>query len=758
LNFKAHSEKQSTVLFSKKRITIAGTGIQWGKTIVGVVRLKLNMHKYRSPDDNFLVCSPSYKILAQSTLPPFMQLNGDVGRLDKQNYCFHIHGGGKVWFRTGQNPDSVVGITNVRHVLCDEAGLYSRYFWDNIQARASIKEAPITIVTSPYSLNWLYTDFIRKYQKKDPYIRELCQLIQATSNENPYFPANEYEARRRTMDPRRFNMIYGGSFEKADGLVYDCFKQDVHECEPFKLPDGTRYFGGIDWGYTDPFVISVRAITPRGMHYKVGEFYRTQCSLKDMLDAGRRFKSLWPIEVFECDPSRPDYISEFCAAGMPAVAAQNDINMGIDRHYELIKSDNYRIFKNTSPHTLDEYEQYHYPEPKDLKPDQDNKDRLPVDQNNHCIAEGTSIRTLSGIKKIEDVTLADKVLTREGFKKVLFSGLTAENKDTLVFHANDKNSLECTKDHLVFCNNSFMRADGVRYGDVLYVIEESSCTLIQLFGMARLLDVIHKAKIKMIEIILNVETNTCIGRFGNFIKEIFQKVFTFIISTVIFLIIELKICSFYRQKNIQLFTKRKKQKHKEELEKIIWTKLEILRRFGINQKKEENGTVSMLSKLTKIGFLRKKNANTVKKNSLHRILRTLINFVPTNVNLHGEGLLVLMTRAGNVAYVLNILKPTSILKLEPVLMAVENISLKKARRVYDLKIDEKPEFYANNILVHNCMDTERYISIRHFNVGKEIKRAIINNNQIQANTAYEPIDRDTKKLLKKKPSWLEEYE
>jgi protein-L-isoaspartate(D-aspartate) O-methyltransferase len=56
-----------------------------------------------------------------------------------------------------------IGLTNVRAVLCDEAGLYSRYFWDNIQARASFRSAPIRIVTSPYSLNWLYQDFIKPH-------------------------------------------------------------------------------------------------------------------------------------------------------------------------------------------------------------------------------------------------------------------------------------------------------------------------------------------------------------------------------------------------------------------------------------------------------------------------------------------------------------------------------------------------------------------------------------------------------------------
>jgi hypothetical protein len=89
------------------------------------------------------------------------------------------------------------------------------------------------------------------------------------------------------------------------------------------------------------------------------------------------------VKMFYADPSRPDYINEFCRAGISTVAATNDIRIGIDRHYELIKSGKYRVVKGNCQHLLDEYELYHYPEPKDLNPDQNQKDELPVDQSNH---------------------------------------------------------------------------------------------------------------------------------------------------------------------------------------------------------------------------------------------------------------------------------------------------------------------------------------------------------------------------------------
>ena len=387
ITWKPHSKKQNDFLFSEKKIAILATGIQYGKTASGVVWLKMMMHKYTDPTDNFIVASPTYKILAQSTLPPFMDIMGDCGVLDKQNYVFRMHGGGSCWFRTGQNPDSPVGITNVRAILCDEAGLYSRYFWDNLQARSSFKSAPIRIVTSPYSLNWLYHDFIRKHQKKDEFILSICDMYQATSKENPYFPDDEYEQRRRTMDARRFNMIYGGNFDKADGLVYDIFDIEAHVVPMPEFPPGTEFVGGIDWGFTDPFVCKIRAINPDGVHYDVAEYYKTNLTLREMIEAVRKMQISLGFEarIFHADPSRPDYINEFCRAGIKTIAADNDIRLGIDRHYELIKSGKYYVVEGTCPHSVDEYELYHYPELKDLKPDQSQKDELPVGKDDHCM-------------------------------------------------------------------------------------------------------------------------------------------------------------------------------------------------------------------------------------------------------------------------------------------------------------------------------------------------------------------------------------
>lgn len=379
-----HSAKQERAVRSKKRIVLCGTGIQWGKTATGAIRMKIAMHEHTAKNDTFIVSAPTYKIMNQSTLPAFLAVMGGCGRYNKATAEFKMYGGGTAFMRTASDPNSVVGITNCRHVWADECGVMPLYMWENLQARAAFKEAPLTLTTSPYSLNWVFKELIRPFQRGREG-RDDVELIQARSDENPYFPAAEMERRRKTMDSRRFQMVFGGQWGRMEGLVYDCFDEDENTLDAFTLPTGTTYVAGVDWGYSDPFIMCIRGITDTGMHYQVSEYCKTGMTLADMVRVAKQKQEIWGIDRFYCDPSQPGYIEEFKRNGLLAIPANNDVRVGVDVHYELIKGRRYKIFKGSSPNTIDEMEMYHWPEPKDLTVDQDAKELNPVKQNDHCM-------------------------------------------------------------------------------------------------------------------------------------------------------------------------------------------------------------------------------------------------------------------------------------------------------------------------------------------------------------------------------------
>jgi hypothetical protein len=187
------------------------------------------------------------------------------------------------------------------------------------------------------------------------------------------------------MDPRRFAAVYGGRFEKMQGLVYDCWDDDENIIDPAPLPVDTQYWGGIDWGFTDPCVIQLRARTPAGYQYQIREVYESGLTISDVVAIAKQLYEAWHVRTFFCDPSQPAHIAELNRAGIPAVAAPNSIRLGVDKHYALIRSRQFRIFRDSSPNSVDEYSTYHYPEPADLSADANSKEHLPVAQADHAM-------------------------------------------------------------------------------------------------------------------------------------------------------------------------------------------------------------------------------------------------------------------------------------------------------------------------------------------------------------------------------------
>lgn len=355
-------------------------GIQCGKSTVGGLWLLFKTFEFASKDDNFIICAPNAKTLNQATLPAFKRLAQGYGTYLEQKAEFQLNTGGTIYVRTSTHPESMEGITNVRAAWADEAGLMSRYFYENLEGRCAFKEAPIMLSTTPYAMNWL-AEAVKKSQGVDSSDMDVVQL---RSIDSPYFPKAEYERQKAKLDPRRFAMKYEGLFGQMQGLVYD----RINLCRSHPLPTGTTNYGGIDWGHTDPFVLVTRAITSDGVHYRRDEYYKTGLIASEIMDLVRARHQIYNYKQVFCDPSRPEFIEELCRKGVPAVAANNDIRMGIDKHTELIRLEKFWIFEDMNPNGVDEYRSYHYPEPEELAFDDDSKDQDPVDANNHgCDAD-----------------------------------------------------------------------------------------------------------------------------------------------------------------------------------------------------------------------------------------------------------------------------------------------------------------------------------------------------------------------------------
>ncbi len=347
---------QDEAIFALERFVALVAGLQSGKTIAGALWSRKQFDE--NTKDSGLIAAPTYKILTQSTLPKFFELNPDFKRFYKKgDNEISIPGRGTIFIRSTENPNVLEGMT-LRWAWLDEAGQMKLDAWINIQGRLSILQGKLFITTTPYTLNWLYTDFYEAFKNQVPEYK----VVQFKSCDNPYFPKEEYERVKMTMDSRTFRRRYDGLFEKMEGLVYDDFgPQDIVEPKALVFKE---VIAGIDWGYNNPSAIAVIGITNDNEFYLIDEHYKSGQTTAEIIEKCKYLKDLHKIRLWYPDPAEPDRLEEMKRAGLyprEVIKGQGSVKKGIDTVRNLIRNNLFKVF-NTCKYAIEEFNTYHYPE------------------------------------------------------------------------------------------------------------------------------------------------------------------------------------------------------------------------------------------------------------------------------------------------------------------------------------------------------------------------------------------------------------
>jgi len=371
---------QIKALNSEKRFIAVISGVQGGKTTLGALWLKKQVEAY--PEDWHLIAAPTYKILHQSTLLKVFELFPEWKAFYKEQKSIIQSPFEKIVIRSTEDPKSLVGMT-LRSAWLDEGGQMKSAIFPTIQDRLSVKQGRCLITTTPYTLNWLYRDFYLPWRRKDPDYEDY-EVIQFESIDNPAFPKEEYEKRRRTMDPREFDKRYRGLFRKLGGLVYPDFSPKLVKSltELFRIYKDKidRVFGGIDFGFNNPFAVLILIEDKDKNYYVVEEFYKTELSRIEQIEELKKLREKWEVGTFYADPRDPQAIQDCLDSGLPIQAGNSDLFYGINKIRELIKEGRLFIAKHCY-NLLDEIESYHYPkerQDKELK-------EVPVKVDDHAL-------------------------------------------------------------------------------------------------------------------------------------------------------------------------------------------------------------------------------------------------------------------------------------------------------------------------------------------------------------------------------------
>lgn len=374
--------KQEEAYFSTSRFTAAIAGTGGGKTVLGPLWCAKEIHRIQSLPDRdkrpFLgmVVAPTYKVLSRATVPELIKtfkgtkLEGTY--LEQKNLYIvpdkyyadpktgekKILYGGKIWCQGADNPGSLEG-GQFDFIWADEGGQLKLMVWVALQGRTGQKQAPIFITTTPYTKNWLVTEFYTRYLAGD----KDYKVVQWSSKENPAYPDEEYERAKKSMSKNRGEMRYDGKLLFNEGLVYEnfsnccvAFTKDQYN-DLLKSPG--RYIGGIDFGWNDPFCALVGLLDPMDVLWVFWERYISKRTIEE--HASNLFKPYGRSVTYFADHS-PESIAKLRAAGFEVRKATKAITPGIDAVNARINNGKLRIITNCCPALSTEGEVYTFPE------------------------------------------------------------------------------------------------------------------------------------------------------------------------------------------------------------------------------------------------------------------------------------------------------------------------------------------------------------------------------------------------------------
>ena len=468
------------------------------------------------------------------------------------------------------------------------------------------------------------------------------------------------------------------------------------------LIDVTPIFG-VDFGYTnDP--TAVTGIKKKGNTLYIHNFiYKVGLNNINIYNEIKKQIPNYEDYEFICDSSEPKSVADLQLYGIDAIPAVKgngsrklgvDFLLGFDVFYT--EESNYKVNGKATQGLDSEVEDYSWVIDKTGK-----NTNEPSDGNDHCFTGDTLITTNKGEIPMKDIKVGDLVLTRKGFKKVLIKHKNGI-KDVLTYRivSNIGNvCLRSTSNHKIWTQNGWKQIKYLQPLDTIYQLNSSMAN-----GT-----IYNRAKD-----ILNHTNITYIEKFGNFIMRIFQKVFTFTIKTIIYLITKLRTLSLSQsQTTIKSIGKNgtKMKIDSTKCDTTLSSMLDLKLQNGINQMKVELGTKNITKKLktffTKILGL--KIVRFVIKNLL--LKHTTAYSAQTLVNLPTEEKMVLIMKKDNVLSVTKPLLQTNIVKSKIVVnRVVQNIDIMKQSQeeVFDLTIEDEHEYFANGVLAHNCLDSVRY--------------------------------------------------
>jgi hypothetical protein len=539
--------------------------------------------------------------------------------------------------------------------------------------------------------------------------------------------------RARLGNKARFETEYLCNFDAGEGLVYPHFRDEFHVRYPHPETEWREFVVGVDWGYEDPNIYLAFGIAGHGRDVQLhllGEWVVRQKTPSELIELARHVDGLFPNARWYADPADPEKIEMLRrpvqlgpdgynrgGAGVRISKANNSIDglatvadvLLVRQRREPLGEWAQLFVHPDCKHTIHEFGLYR--RKKESRSSDTFKDDL-APGNDHCLVAGTMVATARGDVPIELVVAGDFVLTRQWLKPVVRSWLARRNAETVTATFDNGHELRGTPEHLVWTENrGWSRLDSLGYADTLGICpsphlpgpnESSSrgCRIADIptptgsptvgtFGQADRAD---------------DGLAICTSMFGALITETCRSAMMYTTLTATRATTTSRISSVCRARSIAASTPA------ERSGAFTSCGYSLSQWCGTQAKPERGGTLSTVACRTPPGRREQRCAlsaaprsrtSAIMQDSALTCASPRIGASPASTPSSSDA------RCATARH-----NETDTAARKPARVVAVRSSA--AADVYDLTVADAHEFYANGILVHNCMDALRYAIHTHF--------------------------------------------
>ena len=554
----------------------------------------------------------------------------------------------------------------------------------------------IFIDYNPASVCWI---------QKNIECKDNCILIRSTYKDNPFLSQQQILEIEDNKSDKNWWKVYGEGMEGTlDGLIYE-FEQIDHmpprnadkpqgeKTAEELYADSLQEIQGIDFGFTNDPTARVQVYAdPKRKHAYIRErCYRTHMQNRHIIEdlkednVGRR------VEIF-ADCAEPKSIQDIIDGGFNVTACDKDAPVKSDKlKFQLQWMQGWKLFvTKDSLNLIEELRNYTWAKDKD-----GNLLNQPIDKFNHCFTGDTLIETENGLKRIDSIKVGERVWTSGGLKSVerVWENGCKKICNITLFFANFAVRMSVTPDHKVKVGKQWKKVSELKRGDILWVSR---------FSMER-----NIISIKERDIILG-EQGDCTGRCGNttterFLRDTKSTTKTGILRTMTSAILSAFHTGHTLKDTLMTLLKGGNRRNLSN----TWHQCAPGQQSGTGVMREENGTGNMHPARKK----ERLNAPALyaERNSYPHI--RMQDSVPTIASQSGEEITTKMMKQEYALYAeKNSGQTDSRTQNAAVAVVLQDIEIRseEERDVFDLQVNDVHEYFANGLLVHNCLDALRY--------------------------------------------------